>query len=302
MAKIGAFFLLFLVTALPVTAESAPDIYVDNHRVKCTVLRSGGEIYVEPHAVASAMHATCTDSGGQPTVNGHPLKASRQGLVSLKELVAAAGAQLRINPAVGIVDVITFDPKARAQAIEARERERQAMSGASRPPTPVDAEMPVSPAQMDGLYQFALAQMRGTLGMGMTILPTCHWVTLREIRRNAGELVLGYTTSIRIDGKLYLEIYVPYDLAYAATLHIMVHELAHCWEHNNEVNMGTKIIGEGFAEWTAYTVLKGLGYDKESEKAFRLPEEYSEGFKYFERMAQRIGAVATVEHVRQMKR
>lgn len=286
-------------------ASPVPDIYIDNRRFSGSVVPVGADLFVDAEAFARALQRPLTD-GTPATLDGHPLPSLRtlrgRRCVRLDEAVAAAGVRMRNNAAVGIIDIITFDPTARARAIEAAERERQRTA----PPPAVrtgPASAPTREADYDAIYQLALQQLQANLGMRINVEPRRHFVALSELRAMVGSAhVYGYTRSLRSGSDLTLDVYVARGLPYDRTLHVMLHELAHCWQHNERMNTSTARLTEGFAEWAAAHTLNTLGYTEEVARInSNLLEDYAEGYRYFERRAARIGALKTVDEMRNLR-
>lgn len=301
LALLGA---LWLWAAAAVGAEPPPDLYIDNRRFTGGVVRIGRDLFVDAEAAAGPLKRAYT-AGTPATLDGHLLPSARvikgKTYVRLDEL-AAAGARVQSNPAVGIIDVLTFDPTARARIINDQERTRQVAAARAAPP-PGTVGPPTTEADLEAVYQMAVTQLRTNLGMRLAVEPRRHFVPVAEIRREmASNAALGYTNALYSGGTLTLDVYVARGLSYEQTLHVMLHELTHCWQHGEGLNTSTRRLTEGFAEWAAAFILKGLGYADEVRRINEnLLEDYAEGFRYFERRAASVGPTLTVEDMRRHK-
>lgn len=286
----------------PAAADALPDVYVDNRKLAGSVVRVGNALFVDAVAAAKALKRAYV-AGSPPTLDGHPLLSARtlRGTVHVRldELAAIAGAQVRTNPAVGIIDVITFDPKARARAIGEDEQKRRAALVRSAP-RPTMSISPTSDADLRDIYQIAVQQLKINLGIQLAVEPSLHLVPADEIHREMrSSVAMGYTNALLSGGTLTLDVYVAQGLSYDRTLHVVLHELTHCWQHGAGLNTSTTRITEGFAEWASAFVLESMGYTDEVKRINdNLLEDYAEGYRYFARRAAEVGPLRTVEDMR----
>lgn len=305
LAQAAVLLALCLGGAVAARAEALPDLYIDNRKFAGGVARIGRDLFIDAEAAAGPLKRVFAP-GTPPTLDGHPLPSARairgKTYVRLDELATAADARVQANPTVGIVDIITFDPKARARVVDERERARQAAAARSMP-RPGATGPPTSDGDLEAIYQLSVTQLRTILGIRLTVEPRRHFVPVAEIRREMeSNAALGYTNALFSGGTLTLDVYVAQGLSYEQTLHVMLHELTHCWQHGEGLNTSTRRLTEGFAEWAAAFILKGLGYADEVRRINdNLLEDYAEGFRYFERRAAAVGPILTVEDMRQHK-
>jgi hypothetical protein len=316
------FLCVLLLVAQAVHAWASPlDLYVNNKRLDAAVVKIGKTLYASPEAVAERLHARYED-GAPPRLNEKPLASARsvkgKTLAALAEIAAALGARLMVNEAVGVIDLITFDPVANAKTLRDAPSPSRETPAVPKPPltlgdeaVAVGSSQPgaaarsseedhvVARSEMDSIRRLADDGLAGQLGMRMTVVPVCHWLTLPELRRVAGsDYVLGFTIPRKIEGRVEVDIFVPYGLPYSEVVHIMTHERAHCWEAEVDMNLSTKVLSEGFAEWASYVVLRSFHMDGEAARVeARLPDDYGRGFHYFQRLAEKYGLSDTVQRI-----
>jgi hypothetical protein len=306
--RLSVLLLIFLAAWPAWSAPAAPpEVYVNNRKLSGRVLQLGKELYVEAAPAITAMRgqAGLDAASGKPTANGTVLQATRlQGGVqyaSLRELASVLGGRVQEQPVLGIVDVITFDPKKRAQVVASRTDSKPASAVVAL----VDGKRIADAAYMAEIYQVCETVLRVDLGMVITLRVIPKYVPLGEVRMMAGESVLGFAEYIdEIDA---VHLVVPTGQRADVAAHTVAHELVHAWQMSQSTDFPRRIIGvkrltEGFAEWSAAQVLKKLGFNEEVKRLeANLFEDYSEGYKYVSRMADRIGPMATVQHFRKLQ-
>lgn len=294
-----------------------PDVYVDNHRFEATMSRIHGELYVDVAALCRALHLDCATQGATAMVGRRPLATARTvdgvTLAALKEIVRLAGVRMQVNADVGIIDILTYDPRATAREIEARDQAARAASNspASTPAPPAPAGTAQSPPEaarivtkeeMNGLWDQATDLLASDLNITFDHPVTTHFCSLADLKKTSGsDYVQGLTMCRGLGNDYTLDLYVPYGLSLERTMHVLIHERTHCWQRFVDADMGTPRLCEGFADWTASYILKMLHYGHEiAAMRANMAEDYSEGFQFFERMCARQGPMLTVDYYRNL--
>ena len=99
--------LIFCLIFLGVSAF-AEEIWITNKPFSGQVVKDGGQTWVELAPFAKALKVGSAVEAGQATIDGKPVPSQLRGeavMVPLKEAATAAGAILRDNKSMGIVDV-----------------------------------------------------------------------------------------------------------------------------------------------------------------------------------------------------
>jgi hypothetical protein len=119
---------------------------------------------------------------------------------------------------------------------------------------------------------------------------------LAELQKKGGRDAYGFATVDEFgyggtrSGIENMEIFIPYGLSPAQTLHSIAHELAHCWQFDNGILDVSDLYTEGFAEWAASKVLEQLKLNQEIyEMTENLYADYRNGYLYYRDVEQRSG-------------
>ncbi|MBX5451623.1 hypothetical protein [Thermogemmatispora sp.] len=172
------------------------------------------------------------------------------------------------------------------------------------------AEAVQGPHEAESLYQRVFAVLRREPGLTLPILPRLHLCerrVLQELHQQRGHSLpsggeeggndphlLGIFFQQGQAQDIYIEHYLPRDLFQA----VAAHELAHAWQAWQGLQELPLLIGEGFAEWTAYHVLQTLGEERMVRRLLRRRDLYGQGLQHFLTLERQQGRLAVLAAVR----
>ncbi|RAQ96852.1 protein DA1 [Thermogemmatispora tikiterensis] len=172
------------------------------------------------------------------------------------------------------------------------------------------AEAVHSPDEAAPLYQRIFLLLPQEPGLTLPALPRlhlCERALLQELHQQRqsslqpGEEggvgdphLLGIFLQQGREQDIYIEHYLPRDLFQA----VVAHELAHAWQAWQGLEGLPLVVGEGFAEWTAYHVLQALGEERMARRLLRRRDLYGQGLQRFLTLEQQQGRAAVLAAAR----
>nr|BBH93956.1 hypothetical protein KTA_21550 [Thermogemmatispora argillosa] len=172
------------------------------------------------------------------------------------------------------------------------------------------AEAVQGPQEAEPLYQRVFAVLQQEPGLALPVLPRLHLCerkVLQELHQQHGRSLQpgegGESSDPHLLGMflqqgqaqdIYIEHYLPRDLFQA----VAAHELAHAWQAWQGLQELPLLVGEGFAEWTAYHVLQALGEERMVRRLLRRRDLYGQGLQRFLTLEQRQGRAAVLTAAR----
>ncbi len=132
------------------------------------------------------------------------------------------------------------------------------------------------------------------MDMPITIPVTMKYESNAQIQEATDGGVLGYTDVREQNHRVRVIVHVPYGQSYDRTIHLLTHELTHCWECEHHMHLSRTLM-EGLAEYTSWVRLRADGDRAELRVIETNPAlTYLRGFQQIRRMVTQNGLCATL--------
>jgi len=290
-------FLLFLMLPLAAQADELL-IFVNNKEFLGDIIVRGDEVYLESKWLGRFLkeHKLELDTeDGDLKLDGEKITCIRgtgadrgKFFISGRALANSLGGRYRVEHDAGTVDIYTFG--------------RRKIPITTPSPAGAAISAPTAPAIGKPFPPVAMRVIRSMQSLGMDISKYPINLIFEKgeiIRQKRGAEAAGYIRLALMGKKIVsCDVYIPIEQTEVEKIASIAHEFGHLWYEMNGGVFPDLFHKEGFAEWTAYKVLRYLEYHQAAN--LRLKNEtpvYGDGLRYFVKLEDRFDSDRVLKYV-----